>query len=298
MVSLVDHNVYMTQYFSSFSMISGVLKKAASVAFVSVPLVLGGMAATGCLDEPFPDQPLFESSPLQNTRTLFQDSLLEFAVQTDPRYFSLLQEISPSYRDTAKPNAFALFPATTDHVFDSTALGWFVRSLHEHYDVQLFAAHQKQEAYAALADLASTDPFSINFLTLFGHGTPRTLALGGPICRLGECQRDESHAFNVSDREFCSYLDDVLASDAVIFLGSCATGYGEEDAENFANFIMACAPGRTVYAGTAPFSAQGIRVNSWYPFDATLMGGRGMSFTRFGFIPLTDITYTNKGHEE
>ncbi|MDP3639652.1 MAG: hypothetical protein Q8R53_00430 [Nanoarchaeota archaeon] len=279
-------------------MLTESMQRGSLAALLYFPATIAAFAATDCQE--FSDgehPPVFwaadDPEPLLFTPL---SAALELAVRGfDERYRTLFQDCGLDLVDTAKPNALAIFPAS-DHngAFSSIHLGWFVRGLQEHYDLQPFVAAQEQEVYAILDHYA----LETDLLIFLGHGTQRSISLGEEDCRLFECNRSETYTLDLSDEEELFPYLTRLNSDAVIFLESCSTGYGEAGAENFANMVMRNAVGRVVYAGTAPFQASGIRVNHWYPFDVTIMGTWGMPTGFFGFMPITDVTYTNQGHEE
>lgn len=270
-------------------MVRDVLKSLASASFLSIPLAFGVMAIPACSDEPFPAPVVpgyVEPTPRAISRTFLED----LATRTDEGYFSLFREEVIFYRDTDKPNAVIFLPPS-DAAFSSLKLEHLFNGLLEQYDLRPFAATRENGVYSPLAEIARTDPASVHFLGLFYHGTPEALYLEASACS-PECP-SETFILDRSDEELCPFLDAALAPDAVIFLCSCSTGYGGEDAENFANLMMTCAPGRTVYAGTAPFQASGIQVIQWSPFEVTIMGGWGRPFGFWAVYPRTDITYTN-----
>lgn len=270
-------------------MVRDVLKSLASASLLSLPLALGVMATPACPDEPFP-APAVPEYVEPTPRAISHAFLEDLATRTDEGYFPLFREEVSSYRDTDKPNAVTFLPRS-DAAYSSVILEFLFNGLLEHYDVRPFAATREQGVYAPLADMALLNPASVDFLGLFYHGTSEALYLEASACS-PECPA-ETFTLDRSDGELCPILDAALAPDAVIFLCSCSTGYGEEAADNFANFIMDCVPGRTVYAGTAPFQASGIQVTNWYPFEVTIMGGWGRPFGFWAVYPRTDITYTN-----
>lgn len=274
------------------------VQRVSLAALLYFPSTIAAFAATDCQD-PSEEENISIFRAADDPEQLpfvFSSPATELAARGfDEGYQTLFQDIGLDLADTGKPNALAIFPAS-DHngAFSSIHLGWVVRGLAEHFDLQPFVARQEQEVYAALSHFAP----ETDLLIFFGHGTQRSISLGEEDCRLFACNRGETYTLDLSDEdELAAYLD-LLPSDAVIFLSSCSTGYGEAGAENLANLVMASAPGRTVYAGSAPFQPGGVRVNRWYPFDVTIMGTWGPQVGPFGFMSLTDVTYTNRGREE
>lgn len=298
-VSFEQHNVYIFPCLSSGrAMLKERIRKVVFAALLYFPSSITGLAATDCQE--VSDENLSVVSPVADDPEPVLFSPFSQAEELASRgfgagYISLFQELGIDFAETEKPNALAIFPAT-DHngAFSSSSLENFVRGLAEHYDVQPFVAAQEQEAYAAFDRYAS----ETDFLILFGHGTPRSLSLGEDDCRLRECHRDETYTIDLSDEEeLCASLEG-LPSDATIFLSSCSTGYGLRDADNLANRVMAAAPGRIVYAGSAPFQPGGVTVRQWYPFVVTIMGTWAGPVGPWGFYSFTDVTYTNKGSED
>ncbi len=101
----------------------------------------------------------------------------------------------------------------------------------------------------------------MHLFTLAAHGSPDGSQLGYGT--------DESYYLDKSDASFCQALT-YLPSDAVIFLFSCSTASGGAGADNFANYVVTCAPGRKLIASTESFASNDFTIDTMSPFSVTI----------------------------
>ncbi len=185
-----------------------------------------------------------------------------------------------AFEDTAKPDALFIYPASDNNpdlygryvggVFrDANSINFF-NEAKKAYDLKVEVVAEEDQFYARL--LSSVE---FEYLLLAGHGSADSLALG-----TGE--EDERQKIDIYDLELENYLQN-LAPNAVIFLYSCSTGEGGDNAVNLANTLAKWAHGRKVIAPKEPLYTNRVAVNSFYPFDATLTdhetGKRDITYT-------------------
>lgn len=161
--------------------------------------------------------------------------------------------------DTEKPNALGFIGISDyNHAFLDLIVKGHLKKLRDTYDFHLEFIQKDtapEQKYTTLKDYS--------LLLLGGHGDGELRRI-----RLGE-GAEESAYLDETDEEFCKLLD-TLPSDAHVFVFSCYAGIGGEVGNNFANYVAACAPGRTVISSMTPMAAGNITIETAYPFTAQI----------------------------
>ena len=184
-------------------------------------------------------------------------------------------------KDTAKPDALFIYPASDNNpglygryvsgVFRDANSIKFFNEMKKAYDLKVEVVSEENQFYAQL--LSQTE---FEYLLLAGHGRADSLDLS--VRR----EEDEKLKIDIYDYELENYLQN-LAPNAVIFLYSCSTGEGGDNAVNLANTLAKWAHGRKVIAPKEPLYTNRVAVNSFYPFDAALTdhetGKRDITYT-------------------
>lgn len=178
------------------------------------------------------------------------------------------------FNDTSKPNALLIYPASDNNpdVYgryiggsfrDSNHLNFF-NELKKVYDLKVVVASEEDDFYTHLFS-----PAEFEFLLLAGHGSASSLTLSIKDSRILQEKENEKRDIDISDQELKNYFQN-LAPQAVIFLYSCSTGEGSDNATNLANTIAKWARGRKVIAPKEVLGTSRVAINPFYPFDATL----------------------------
>lgn len=180
------------------------------------------------------------------------------------------------FKDTPKPNALMTFPTKdnnpdsysryTEGTFRGDNTLQFFREMKQVYDVKVLVSLREEEIYAALDASEGFESY-----TMIGHGSQNDLGLGS--VDLGE-EHAEVFSLDVSDTEMAEHLQH-LSPHAVIFVYSCSTAQGRNTAENLVNKIAEWAPGRKVIGATEVLNTFRVKVDSYYPFEVTLMDFAG-----------------------
>lgn len=142
----------------------------------------------------------------------------------------------------------------------------FISEIQEHYNVRYQVVGTPEE-FCEEIERASKEG-NIELLVVGGHGSQHTIRLGR-----------NSRLF--SDRKLPD--EDILkklAPKATIFLESCATGDGKDEALNMANYFAAHAPGRTVIAPIVPLTIFNEKLSFTPKFNVSLIDddGRDISY--------------------
>ena len=191
------------------------------------------------------------------------------------------------FNDTPKPNALLVYPTSDnnpdllvrygDSTFRNPDSRYFFNGMKQAYDLKTIVVSEEDQFYAQLFS-----PTEFEYLLLAGHGSASSLALSTKDPRRYLEKEDEKRDLDISDQELENYLQN-LAPNAVIFLYSCSTGEGGDNAVNLANTLAKWAHGRKVIASKEPLYTNRVAVSSFYPFDVTLTdyeaGKRDITYT-------------------
>ncbi len=176
-----------------------------------------------------------------------------------------------NFNDTEKPNALITIPSSDwNRSFSALWDGgpgtiwhnqnFLLTELKKYYDIKLSVVETEQEVYSAIKETPN-----IEFLTLSGHGSKTTIALGDMDKRIFNSERNEKYYIDISDKEFKNYLN-MLKDSATIFLYACSTAEKNSfNEENLAKFISESAKDKRVAAYKYPTSESSVK--KYYPFE-------------------------------
>jgi hypothetical protein len=162
----------------------------------------------------------------------------------------------------SQPKAVMTMPVyDTSGSFSRAAQSKLISQIESHYLTHMAEVGTEDELYR-------TPVAGAKLLVIGGHGTPTSIALGGPDDPCGvDC--DEKRYIDRSDVEELRSFFNQLAPDATILLNSCSTAWNGEE-NNIAAVIKRAAGDRQVIAAGDWVPADWVRITSYEPFDAVI----------------------------
>ena len=215
-----------------------------------------------------------------------EDYVMEYTRKITRYYqLGLTPEQLEIFEDTEKPNAVITYPTKDEsngkRAFETKESLALYQQYVEEYDVWVRVTAREEELYNALEASSSW-----KFGALAGHGDGVSFVLGEPPAGETDPAVLEKYRLDVNDTEFAESLAHFLP-DATLFLHTCFGGRGTEHEVNVANFTHELAPWTNVLASTLIFATAGMKVQSVYPFQATIGGWKDINTP----TPLLEATY-------